>query len=162
VATLTEDFKPLKEPVTYFSKYKTHTHTVRGASTMVIDGKTVSRPAVTIEFREHKAVTSDPRIVDAMDNDVLTVKKWSTIMYKAPTREEQERAKKVAAKLVEARKKILAEMGDDIPKPQVGSRPKNFKEFLAKEEKAVGKAKEKLVQGRRSVGDVSGRTVQQK
>lgn len=148
--------------MTYFSKFKTHTHTVRTASQMVIDGKTVTRPPLKIQFNDHKATTRDPRVVDAMDNDVLTVKKWSTIMYKAPTREEQERAKKVAVKLAEARKKILAEMGDSIPKPEKGERPKNFQEFLKREETAVKNSKDRLVQGRRSVGDLGGRTVQQK
>ena len=158
--TLADDFKPLKEPVTYFSKFKNHTHTIRSTSTVIIDGKAVKRSPLHLEFKDNRAVTKDPRIVEAMDNDILTETKWSSIMYKAPTREEQERAKKVAAKLAEARKKILEEMGDEVPKPEMGSRPKDFKEFLVKEKAAVEKSKSNLVQGRRSVGDLSGRTTQ--
>lgn len=160
MGTLAEDVKYLKEPVIYFSKYKNHTHTIRSTSTIIIDGKTVKRPPLHLVFKDNKATTKDPRVVEIMDNDILTQKKWSSIMYKAPTREEQERAKKVSAKLADARKKILAEMGDDIAKPEVGARPKSFKDFLSKEEKALEKSEQKLVQGRRSVGDLSGRTTQ--
>ena len=159
---LAEDFTPLKEPVIYFSKYKNHTHILRPTAVMVIDGKTIKRNKLAIDFHDNKAMTTDPRIVKIMDEEVLTQKKWSRVMYKAPTMEEQKRAKKVAAKLAEARKKVLEEMGEEHPSPELGERPKNFQEFLAKEKAAIASSKNRLVQGRRSVGDLSGRTVQQK
>ncbi len=162
---LADDFTPLKEPVTYFSKYGTHTHTVRTSSEIIIDGKIVKRPSLKIVFTNHKCVTRDPRIVEAMDNEILIYKKWSNIMYKAPTREEQERAKKVAKKLADARRKILEEMGSEVPKPEVGKRPDKkegeFKKFLEKEEQSIKSAKERLVTGRRSVGDAGGKRIQQ-
>lgn len=153
------DVKMLDAPVVYFSKFKNHTHSLRNSTQIIVDGRVVKRPGVRMEFKDHRASTKDPRIVEMMDKEVLTNKKWSAIMYKAPSEKEMERAKTVTRKLMEARKKIIEEMGDEVPQAEVGQTPKNFQEFLKKERAALEKAKSRLVTGRRSVGNLSGRTM---
>jgi hypothetical protein len=144
--------------VTYFSKFKNHTHSLRNATEIIVDGRVVKRPGIRATFRDHRFSTNDPRIVEIMDNEVLTQKKWASIMYKAPSAQELDRARKVAAKLAEAKKKIIEEMGDEVPQAEIGQTPKNFQEFLKRERAHLEKEKSRLIQGRRSVGNLTGRT----
>jgi hypothetical protein len=113
--TVQEEKKFLDEPVTFLSKFDSHTHTLRARRKVIIDGHMVVDPGVRIHFKNGKFTTRDAEIVRLMEH-ALTYYSIGKIIRRAPSYAEYQRAANAGKEIEDAKRKVIEKFGDTKPK----------------------------------------------